>query len=193
MRTALPLAALLFSALPAWAQDGDEAPEAGGPAIEAAEEEPDAPAGESAAETEPEAGAEGEPPEGPAAEDQGAEGERAEGEPADVDQPAPSEPETAVQPAPSERIAHGAEAPAARVGRKPNKPLLYTAGGLAAATAVTYGLAYQGYAQAFVSEDRPYEDFDRIRTRTNTLTVVSGGLAAATLGTGVAAFVVGEF
>ena len=207
MRTTLLASLALMAATPAFGQESESDAEPteqatpgseGDDAADPSTDDPAAPeeTGPEASEPEPEASSAPAPPSTPskeAVED----AMKSILEEAAVTEPEPEpeiEAEIEAEPTPP-RVAHGAavDRPADRVGKKPNQALLYTAGGLAAATAVTYGLAVNSYAEAFSRQPRPYEDFDRIRQRTNTLTAISGGLAAATLGTGISAFVVGEF
>ncbi|TNE90892.1 MAG: hypothetical protein EP330_07185 [Deltaproteobacteria bacterium] len=164
------------------APDAAEAPAPDAPAADAPRESATSEEAEAATEESAEA-----PPTDDAVED-----EPAEDEPAEEAAEAPAPPMPTSAPAPEPKVAHGTT-PAEKVGRPPNKPLLYAAAGLGAATVVTYGLAAASYNDTFREQNRDYENFPTARKRTNALTAVSGGLAIATLGVGTTAFIVGEF
>lgn len=74
----------------------------------------------------------------------------------------------------------------------PNLPLLASAGGAALLSGISFGVASAG-ASKFASPDTPYEDGAKLRARTNTFTVVSGGAGAAALGLGVGAVLAGRW
>ncbi|MCO4744251.1 MAG: hypothetical protein KC912_05645 [Proteobacteria bacterium] len=199
IRTTLTLCFILFLPAAAWAE-----PDADGPSTEEAEP---ASAPDQAAEPEEEAEGEAEPNDGqepeaseatdPAPSD-AAEPDAPEPAAATVDElpdPSPAEVDAEVQPSPAETAPHlavGARTPS-RARNPPNRVLLATAGGLLVATAVTYGIASKNYNDVFSAEERNYDDFEQMRRKTNTLTGVTAGLAVATAGTGLTAFLVGEF
>jgi hypothetical protein len=74
----------------------------------------------------------------------------------------------------------------------PNLPLLASAGGAAVLAGVSFGIASASASQ-FASPETPYADGAKLRSRTNTFTVVSGGAGAAALGLGVGAILAGRW
>lgn len=78
------------------------------------------------------------------------------------------------------------------VRRGPNLPMLIGAGGSAVAATVLYGLGASS-ASAFRDPAAPYEDGTRLRARTNTLAIASGGAGVVALGLGVGAVVAGRW
>lgn len=155
------------------------------PATEPTDAKPASPEAETAADSEEAAGAD----------ERAAPEANLEGAAATTPEPAPTE-TSSPPPMPSVEVAHGATDGAAvpeRVRTGPNKALLSVGGALAAGAAVTYGLAVVSHNELFKSEPRRYEDLESLRTRTNTFTAVSGGLALGAVGAGVTAFIVGEF